>query len=63
MGSRPTPLNDETKGLNQHPKNHGFGQMGVDGPALVEIVSSNLRASAMYLCESAIPHMEASVKT
>jgi hypothetical protein len=30
---------------------------GVDEPALVEIVPSNLRVRAKYLCEFAIPHM------
>jgi hypothetical protein len=36
---------------------------GVDGPALIEIVPPNLRVSAKYFCEFAIPHMEASMKT
>jgi histone-lysine N-methyltransferase SETMAR len=36
---------------------------GVDGLALVEIVSSNLRVGAKYLCEFAISHMEANGKT
>jgi hypothetical protein len=35
----------------------------VDGPALVEIVPPNLCVSTKYLCEFAIPHMEANVKT
>jgi hypothetical protein len=36
---------------------------GVDGLALVEIVPSNLLIKAKYLCEFAILHMEANVKT
>jgi transposase InsO family protein len=36
---------------------------GVDGPAPVEIVAPNLCISAKYICEFAIPHMEANVKT
>jgi hypothetical protein len=63
MNSRSRCLNDETKNLNQHLKNHGFGHMGVHRPTLIEIVPSNLRVSAKYLCEFAIPHMEANVKT
>jgi hypothetical protein len=34
-----------------------------DGLALVEILPPNLRVSAKYLCEFAIPHLQASVKT
>jgi hypothetical protein len=36
---------------------------GGDGPALVEIIPLNLRVSPKHLCEFAIPHMEANVKT
>jgi hypothetical protein len=35
---------------------------GVDGHALVKIVTPNLRVIAKCLCEFAIPHMEATVK-
>jgi hypothetical protein len=35
---------------------------GVDGPALVEIVPSNIHVIAKYLCKLAILHMEATVK-
>jgi hypothetical protein len=45
------------------PKIMVFVIWGVDGPALVELVPSNLRISTKYLCEYAIPHMEANVKT
>jgi hypothetical protein len=36
---------------------------GVDGAVLVETVSQNPRVGAKYLCEFAILHLEASVKT
>jgi hypothetical protein len=35
----------------------------VDGPALVEPISPNLRVSAKYLCEFTILHLDANVKT
>jgi histone-lysine N-methyltransferase SETMAR len=36
---------------------------GVDGLALIEIITQNLHPSAKYLCEFTILHMEANVKT
>jgi hypothetical protein len=35
---------------------------GADGLALAEIAPPNLRVSAKYLCEFAIPHLEARLK-
>jgi histone-lysine N-methyltransferase SETMAR len=63
MGSRPMSLKDETKGLKQHTKVIVLVIWGLDGPALVEIVPPNVRVSAKYLCEFAIPSIEANVKT
>jgi hypothetical protein len=36
---------------------------GRNGPALAETVPPNPRVSTKYLCEFAIPHMEANAKT
>jgi hypothetical protein len=63
MGSRPRPLNDKTKGLNQHPKIMVSLIWGIDGPALDGILPSDLYVRAKYLCEFAILHMEINVKT
>jgi hypothetical protein len=51
------------RALTDTPKSMILVMWGVDGPSLVEIIPPSLRDSAKDLCEFAISHMEANMKT